>query len=386
MSAPTGIRTAVEDPRGNRPDVLLLSMVVALSLFGLLMIYSVTRFDLERSDLLPTVSMERQMIFVTAGFIALFLFSRLDYREYRNFLPMIYAATVLLLLVVFLFDPIKGARRWIPIGVFNLQPAEFAKIVAIMGSAQLLQHVGEGQRLEWRMIGRTGALMALPTALVFMQPDLGTAMVFPFVWLVMLAAAGLNWKQFTTLIVGGAGTVIAMFRFGLLRQHQLERIQVFLDPTIDPQGMGYTLRQSKLAIGSGQLFGKGLFEGTQTNLSYVPEQETDFIFTAVGEQLGFIGGVLVIAAFLVLVWRLVVIAALARDRFGTLLVVGITGMIMFHVFVNIGMTIGIAPVTGLPLPFLSQGGSFFMAMAIAAGIANSVYLRRSPVPGEPFMR
>jgi rod shape determining protein RodA len=386
VSATAGIRTAVEDRRSNRPDVLLLSMVVGLSLFGLLMIYSVTRFDLERSDQLPTISMERQMIFVTAGFIALFLFSRIDYREYRNFLPMIFGAIVLLLLAVFLFDPIKGARRWIPFGVFNFQPAEFAKIVGIMAAAQLLQHVGEGERLEWRTIGKSGVLVGIPMMLVFLQPDLGTTMVFPFIWLVMLAAAGLNWKQFTTLVVGGVTAVVAMFQFGLLREHQLERIQVFLDPTIDPQGIGYTLRQSKLAIGSGQLFGKGLFEGTQTNLAYVPEQETDFIFTAVGEQFGFIGGVIVIAAFLFLMWRLVVIAALARDRYGTLLVVGIAAMIMFHVFVNIGMTIGIAPVTGLPLPFLSQGGSFFMAMAVAAGIANSVYLRRSPVPGEPFMR
>jgi rod shape determining protein RodA len=164
----------------------------------------------------------------------------------------------------------------------------------------------------------------------------------------------------------------------------MDRIAVFIDPSIDPQGIGFQLRQSKLAIGSGQLFGKGLFEGTQTNFSYVPDQETDFIFTAVGEQLGFVGGIVVLALFALIVWRLIMIALVARDRFGSLLAAGIAAMVVFHVFVNIGMTIGIAPVTGLPLPFLSMGGSFYLAMSIAFGICNSVYLRRTPVPGERY--
>ena len=163
----------------------------------------------------------------------------------------------------------------------------------------------------------------------------------------------------------------------------MDRIQVLFGLTTDPQGVGYQLRQSKSAIGSGQLFGKGLFEeGTLTAFEYVPEQETDFIFTAVAEQLGFVGGILVLAAFAVIVWRLLVISGNARDRFGALIAAGIAAMIMFHVIVNVGMTVGIMPVTGLPLPFLSQGGSFYMAMTLALGIANSVWLMRTPVPGE----
>jgi rod shape determining protein RodA len=162
----------------------------------------------------------------------------------------------------------------------------------------------------------------------------------------------------------------------------MNRIEILFNPTIDPQGIGYNLAQSKLAIGSGQLFGSGLFAGTQTNFEYVPEQETDFIFTAVGEQLGFVGGLLVLVAFAVIIWRLLVIADNARDRFGALIAVGIAAMMMFHVFVNVGMTIGIMPVTGLPLPFLSQGGSFYLAMTLALGIANSIWLMRTPVPGE----
>ena len=372
--------TAVTDRRGNRPDSILLSMVLLLSGFGLLMIYSATRFGLERAEQIPTGTMERQMIFVTAGLIAIGVFSFIDYREYRNFLPMIYGAIVLLLLAVFLFPEVNGAQRWIPIPLFNLQPAEFTKPVVIITMAYVLSQGADPDRVRWRQIFQILVLAGFPAALILLEPDLGTTLTIPFMMLVMLFAAGANWKQLATLVGSGVVAVAAAFRFDLLQDHQERRIMVFLNPELDPQGMGFQLRQSKLAIGSGQLTGKGLFEGTQTNLAYVPEAETDFIFTAVGEQLGFVGGVILVAAFLVLIWRLLVIAAHARDRFGSLIAVGIAGMLVFHVFVNIGMTVGIAPVTGLPLPFLSLGGSFYLAMAMSIGIANSIWLRRSPVP------
>ncbi|MDH3249536.1 MAG: rod shape-determining protein RodA [Acidimicrobiia bacterium] len=372
--------TAVSDRRGNRPDSILLSMVLLLSGFGLLMIYSATRFGLERAEQIPTGTMERQMIFVTAGLIAIGMFSFIDYREYRNFLPVIYGAIILMLLAVFLFPEVNGAQRWIPIPLFNLQPAEFTKPVVIVAMAYVLSQGADPDRVRWRQILQILVLAGLPAALILLEPDLGTTLTIPFVMLVMLFAAGANWKQLTTLIGSGIVAVAAAFRFDLLQDHQERRIRVFLDPDVDPQGMGFQLRQSKLAIGSGQLTGKGLFEGTQTNLAYVPEAETDFIFTAVGEQLGFVGGVILVTAFLVLIWRLLVIAAHARDRFGSLIAVGISGMLVFHVFVNIGMTVGIAPVTGLPLPFLSLGGSFYLAMAMSIGIANSIWLKRSPVP------
>jgi rod shape determining protein RodA len=199
----------------------------------------------------------------------------------------------------------------------------------------------------------------------------------------MLFVAGANWRQMAALFTGAALLVIAVFRFDLLSEYQMNRIEVLFRPGIDPQGIGYQLRQSKAAIGSGQLFGKGLFaEDSFTTFQYVPEQETDFIFTAVAEQLGLIGGLLVILAFVIIVWRLLIISTNARDRYGALIAAGIAAMIVFHVFVNIGMTIGIMPVTGLPLPFLSQGGSFYMAMTLSLGIANSVWLLRTPVPGE----
>ena len=374
--------TAVSDRKGNRPDTILITVMMLLSGFGLVMIYSATRFNLERAEQIPTGTMERQMIFVTAGMIVLAIFSWIDYREYKSFLPLIYGVIIVLLVAVFLFEEVNGAQRWIPIPLFNLQPAEFAKPITIITLAYVLGQGSEQETLRWKRLLQAVAIAALPAALIVLEPDLGTTLTIPFVLLIMLFASGASWKQLSSLVFTGILAVVAAFRFDLLADHQQNRISVFLDPSIDPQGLGFQLRQSKLAIGSGQLTGKGLFQGTQTNLAYVPEAETDFIFTAVGEQLGFIGGVIVIAAFLVLIWRLLVIAAHSRDRFGSLIAVGIAAMMVFHVFVNVGMTVGIAPVTGLPLPFLSLGGSFYLAMAVSVGIANSIWLRRSPVPGE----
>jgi rod shape determining protein RodA len=373
------IREVAVVRRGNRSDKILMGTMVVLSGFGLLMIYSATKNN-------GSFSMERQMIFVAAGILLYFIVSNIDYREYRSWVPIAWGVVLVLLLVVFLFDPIENVQRWIPLGFFNLQPAEFAKVIVIVALASLLapQLRGEMERppLTWDKIGKSLLIVAIPGYLILKEPDLGTALVFGFVLYVMLFAAGGTWRQMLTLGVAGVVGGIAVWRLQLLEDYQIDRIRVLFDPTVDPLGDGYNLIQSKLAIGSGQLFGSGLFQGTQTNFEYVPEQETDFIFTAVGEQLGFIGGILVIVAFAVIIWRLLVISVNARDRFGALIAVGIAAMVMFHAFVNIGMTIGIMPITGLPLPFLSQGGSFFISMTLALGIANSIWLMRTPVPGE----
>jgi rod shape determining protein RodA len=377
--------TTIIERRRNRPDAVLLGSVVALSSFGLLMIYAATRQALEQTNQTPTFDMERQMIFFTAGLILMFLFTALDYRELRNYYPLIYGTIIVLLGSVFLFRPINGARSWIPLGgFFNLQPSEFAKIAIIIGVASVLSQSRTEGRLEWRTVLFVTGFVALPSAMVLMQPDLGTTMVLPIVLVAMMFAAGLSWKQLTWIVTVGAGVLGTAWqnRNAFLHEHQLNRILVFINPELDPQGIGFQLKQSKLAIGSGQLFGKGLFTGTQT---VVPEQQNDFIFSVIGEQFGFIGGILVLAVFLIIVWRLFVIASNSRDRFGSLVAVGIAAMIGFHVFVNIGMTVGVAPVTGLPLPFISQGGSFYLAMAMSIGIANSVWMRRSPVPGETYI-
>jgi rod shape determining protein RodA len=386
MTVLSRIREVAVVRRGNKSDRILFGTVLALSGLGLLMIYSATRSG-------GTFSMERQMIFVAAGLIIYMVFSNIDYREYRGIIPMIAVVILILLFAVFLFEPVSDAgvgraQRWIPLGgFFALQPSEFAKVAVILALASLLAPSLRDENvqrvLSWRKLGLALLIVAVPGALIYRQPDLGTALVFFFVLLVMLFAGGATWRQMVALLGGGAVATVVVLRLGLLSDYQMNRLECLVRPEFDPQDLCYQLAQSKAAIGSGLWFGKGLFqEGTLTHFEYVPEQQTDFIFTAVGEQLGLLGGLLVLAAFAIITWRLLVIAANSRDRFGALIAVGIAAMVMFHVFVNIGMTIGIMPVTGVPLPFLSQGGSFYMAMAMALGIANSVWLMRTPVPTE----
>lgn len=376
------IREVTVVRRNNRTDWILVGTMLLLSGFGLLMIYSATRDT-------GTFSMERQMIFVTAGLLIFAITSNIDYREYRGMVAVASIVILVLLGAVFFFPPVENVNRWIPLGPFNLQPAEFAKVVVIVALAALLappaprDEMTTPRVLTWRRMVEASVVVAIPGYLILRQPDLGTAMVFSFILVVMIFMSGATWRQMTTVLVTGVVAVVAILEFHLLSPYQMDRIEVLVDQDIDPQGIGYQLNQSKSAIGSGQLFGKGLFaEDSFTAFQYVPEQQNDFIFTAVAEQLGLVGGLLVLLAFAVVVWRLLVIAANARDRFGALVATGIAAMIMFHVFVNIGMTIGIMPVTGLPLPFISQGGSFYMAMSLSLGIANSIWLMRTPVPGE----
>lgn len=383
MTVLSRIREVAVVRRGNRTDRVLVAAVFALSAIGLLMIYSATRSG-------GTFTMERQMIFVAAGLIMFLVFSNIDYREYRVMLPVISVVTMVLLVAVFFFEPVADdgvgrAQRWIPLGFFNLQPSEFAKVVVIIALASLLAPAARGEdeprKLTWRKIGLALLVVGIPGAIIYRQPDLGTALVFGFILLVLIFAAGASWRQMLAL-VGAVGLgVVAVLQLGLLSEYQLERLQCLVNPASDPLDICYQLGQSMRAIASGQFFGTGfLTDGSMTAFEYIPEQQTDFIFTAVAEQFGLLGGLVVLALFSVLVWRLLVIATHARDRFGALIAVGTAAMIMFHVFVNIGMTIGIMPVTGIPLPFLSQGGSFYMAMALALGIANSVWLMRTPVP------
>jgi rod shape determining protein RodA len=380
MAVLSRLREVAVNRGRNKSDRIMFGTMLALSGFGLLMIYSATSSA-------GSVGMERQMIFVAAGLTVYAIISNVDYRELKNLIPIVSIVVLFGLFAVYLFEPINGAQRWIPLGFFKLQPAEFAKVVVILLLAAVLapsNREGVGLRqITWPTVFRAILIVALPAALVLFEPDLGTTLVFGFILFVMLFVAGATWRQMLALTAAAAMGVVVTLQQGWLARYQLDRIRVLFDPMIDPQGIGYNIQQSRYAVGSGQLFGRGLFaEGTQTSFEYVPEQETDFIFTAVAEQLGFVGGVLVVAAFAVIIWRLLVIAANARDRFGALIATGLAALMVFHVFVNVGMTIGIMPVTGIPLPFLSAGGSFYLAMTLALGVANSVWLLRTPVPGE----
>lgn len=376
---------AISDRRRPTPDLILFIAMVALSAFGVLMVYSASRSKLESLGLDPTSEMVDQAIFAAVGLVFFFVASFIDYREWRNVAPLIYLATLIVLGAVFLFEPVANAQRWIPIGSYQLQPAEFAKVAMILILASVLVPAKE-EGMSWRRLIQTIVIVSIPAVLIYLEPDLGTMLVFAFITLVMLFIGGTTLRQLAVLLAAAGAGLLAIWKLELLRDYQIERLQSVFNPSAaDPLGAAYNRIQSEIAIGSGGFFGKGLFLGTQTNLDYVPAQTTDFIFTAVGEQLGFVGGALVLLVYAVIMWRLVVIAVNARDRFGVLVVAGVAAMFAFHIYVNIGMTVGIAPVTGLPLPFMSAGGSTLVTMSIALGVANSVWLRRSPVPGETYI-
>ena len=365
----------------SRPDLALVGAVVALSGFGLLMIYSATRSALLRRELLPSASTERQLIFMLIGLAAMITLSYIDYRDYRFAAPVFYVICLGGLAAAFLFEPVNGVRRWINLGPINIQPAEFTKLAVVMVLASLF--AGDDEReaaeLAWKKVFYALGLSVVPMAMIFLQPDLGTMMTYPALLIVMLFVAGATRAQMATLFFGGVAVLGVVWRMGLLAGHQVDRLRVFIDPQLDPQGLGWSIRQARLAISSGQFSGQGLFEGAITNQGLVPEQESDFIFTAVGEQLGFVGGLVVLLGFCFVLWRLLRIAATAPDHYGELVATGVAAIVMFHVFISVGMTLGLVPITGLPLPFLSQGGSFYVTLTAGIGICLSMWRRRTNV-------
>lgn len=357
-------------------DPTLLFTTLALAAFGSLMVYSATAGKLERAGVDPATFLKRQLVFVVAGAVILIGVSLFDYRYFRGFAPVIYGFTIVSLLAVLSFgDTVAGAKRWITFGFFNMQPSELAKIAVIMAVAALLaERKGD---LRARDVAIVCAAVGLPAGLIFLQPDLGTMMVFLFLIAGLLLLGGAKIRHFTMLGLIAIVSIFAVFQAGLVKEYQVDRLTAFLDSTPDQRSEGYNLIQSKIAIASGGLRGRGLqAENTQTSLEYVPEQHTDFIFTAVGEQLGFMGSATVLGLFAFLIWRALRIAAMSRDMFGTLLAGGIAALWAFQVFVNVGMTMGMMPITGIPLPFLSYGGTSLITNFIAVGLLLNVHMRR----------
>jgi rod shape determining protein RodA len=380
MTAPAGLQIRPQTERG-RPDYVMILIIAGLTALGLIMIFSASAPRLEAEGLSRSSQMVRQGIFVLIGAVVFLVASSISDRNWRLLTPWVYGATLVLLLAV--LSPVgalrQGAQRWISLGLFDLQPSEVAKPAVILAIAALLAPAAEN-KMKWSRILKTFGLVTLPAILIFLQPDLGTMLVFGFVTIVMLFMAGTTARQIALLAIGAVIALVLAIELDILAEYQLDRLTGFLNPGEQTLSINYNQNQSQIAIGSGGLFGQGLFEAPQTNLAFVPSQTTDFIFTAVGEQLGFMGGAIVIGAFTILVWRTLIIAAAARDRFGQLVAVGVGAMIAFHVFVNIGMTVGLLPVTGLPLPFLSFGGSFYLSMMMALGIVHSTWVHRSRVP------
>jgi rod shape determining protein RodA len=269
-----------------------------------------------------------------------------------------------------------GATRWINLGFFQFQPSEFAKIILIIVLAKYFSdHYDQMDRPRYLLISLGYALV--PIALVLTQPDLGTALVLGVIWLVMAVVSRVRLVHLGAMVLAGLAAIPLVVPH--LKPYQRARIETFLNPTADPLHSGYNVVQSTIAVGSGQVFGRGLAAGSQSQLNFLPSQHTDFIFAVLGEKMGFIGGMLVILLFTALLLRAIVIAARASDRFGLLLATGVTAMLLFHVFVNIGMNIGLLPVTGIPLPFISYGGTSLLVSMLALGLLESVAVRRRKI-------
>ncbi|RLE15921.1 MAG: rod shape-determining protein RodA [Actinobacteria bacterium] len=376
---PTSVRMKDEP---FKPDLVLVLTYLAISAIGLLMVYSATAPGLEASGKDPAAELRSQAIFVVIGFIIFGVVSTIDLVELRGFAGPIYIAAVVPLILVLtpLGESERMAQRWLPLGPIQFQPSEFAKIAVILMVASLL--AAAEVPLKWNTVARILVVVGIPAALIFRQPDLGTTLVFVFVVLVMLFVGGSTMRQLGFLFVAAVVGTVGVFQLNIIKAYQITRLTAFIDPDSHSLDATYNQVQSEIAIGSGGLFGKGLFEGSQTNLQFVPVQSSDFIFTAVGEQFGFIGSAIVISLFGILLFRLLIIAGSARSRFAFLVTIGIAAMLAFHIFVNIGMTVRIMPVTGLPLPFMSAGGTVFVALSASLGLAHSAWIRRNSPVGE----
>ena len=354
-------------------DVTLVIAILAIVGLGLLMIYSATQ---HRPGFGRTYFVERQAIFTVIGIGVMVLVAGTDYRVFRDFAPAIYVVCLLALALVLtpLGSNRRGTQAWFQLGPFQLQPSELAKVALIVClSAYVSAHRGE---LDGRRMITVLVLAAVPMALIQAQPDLGTNLVFASILMGTLLVAGARPRHMAGLVLAGVLAVVAVFQLGVVKEYQRDRLGAFIDPESDTLRSAYSLRQSTIAIANGGLLGKGLFKGTQTKLAYVPEQHTDFIFTVVGEELGLVGSALLLVLFALVVWRTWRAAALAKDLSGTLICVGVLAMLVFQIFENLGMTMGIMPITGIPLPFMSYGGSSSLATFAAMGLVLNVHMRR----------
>jgi rod shape determining protein RodA len=364
-----------ESSAARHLDPTLIVTAVLLAIYGLFMVYSATHQSLQSLGEDPGFYLKKQIAFLMLGLIATIIAVSFDYRLVKVYAGIAYAVMLFILLVVLtpIGEETAGAQRWITILGFQFQPSEFAKLTLVAALAAYLSELRE-VRLEhvWRAAG----IAAAPMALIFLQPDVGTTMVFAAVLISLLVVAGARTRHILILVGVAIFLGIVAFNLGIVKDYQIDRLTSFLDPEADPLRAGYNRAQAEIAIGGGGLFGKGYLNGTQTNLDFVPEQHTDFVFTVVGEELGFVGAILLLALFAVLLWRGFRTALMSRDTFGTYLVTGIVAMVAFQAFVNVGMTMGIMPVTGIPLPLVSYGGTSMITNFLAVGLLLNVHMRR----------
>ncbi|WP_327323595.1 rod shape-determining protein RodA [Streptomyces sp. NBC_01210] len=366
----------------RRLDWPMLFSALALSFVGALLVWSATRGRTELNQGDPYYFLFRHALNTGIGFALMVGTIWLGHRTLRGAVPVLYGLSVLLVLLVLtpLGATINGAHAWIVIGGgFSLQPSEFVKITIILGMAMMLAaRVDAGDLLhpDHRTVAKSLGLAALPMAIVMLMPDLGSVMVMAVIVLGVLLASGASNRWILGLIATGAIGAVLVTALGLLDEYQINRFAAFANPELDPAGVGYNTNQARIAIGSGGLTGTGLFKGSQTTGQFVPEQQTDFVFTVAGEELGFLGAGLILLLLGVVLWRACRIARETTELYGTIVAAGIIAWFAFQAFENIGMTLGIMPVAGLPLPFVSYGGTSMFAVWIAIGLLQSIRVQR----------
>lgn len=364
-------------------DIPLILAVLGLILLGLFVIYSASASRLLNLNADPFHYVKRQAIAALVGFMGLIVVLSIDYRAWRRWTKIGYLVTVLALAVILITGKIaQGSQRWFSLGGFNIQPSELAKLVMIVVLAHLME---KQSNIEGRKIFLPFVIIGVPMALVFHQPDLGTAMVFVGIVFAMTYIGGGDLRHLGIIAAVGIAAALAAILLSyyevikIIKPYQLRRLLIFLDPYSDPTGDGWNVIQSMIAIGSGGFFGKGYLNGTQGQLYFLPANHTDFIFSVAAEEFGFVGASAILLLYAFFIWRGIKIAINAKDRFGSLLAVGCISYFVCHLVINIGMTMGIMPITGLPLPFLTYGGSTLLTSLLAVGILLNVGLRRQKI-------
>ncbi|MFF8989863.1 rod shape-determining protein RodA [Streptomyces sp. NPDC014983] len=374
-------RLFARDSLTRRLDWPILLAAIALSLMGSLLVFSATRNRTEINQGDPYFFLERHLMNLGIGFALMIGTLWLGHRTLRNAVPILYGASILLALVVLtpLGATINGQRNWIVIGGFSIQPAEFLKVAIILGMAMLLSarvDAGDKPYPDHRTVAQALGLAAVPCMILLLMPDLGSVLAMVAIILGVLLASGSSNRWVFGLLAAGVIGCVAIWQLHILDQYQINRFAAFANPDLDPAGVGYNTNQARIAIGSGGLTGAGLFHGSQTTGQFVPEQQTDFVFTVAGEELGFLGAGFIIFLIGVILWRACRIARDSTELYGTIVAAGIVTWFAFQAFENIGMTLGIMPVTGLPLPFVSYGGSSMFAVWVAVGLLQSIKVQR----------
>jgi rod shape determining protein RodA len=359
-------------------DPLLLLVTGILVVTGFFLLYSATNQTLKQDHLDPFLRVNKQVLTAAIGLVLMLVTASFDYRFVKVYAGFIYAGVVVALFLVrvpFLGSTAAGAQRWFEVAGFQITPSEFAKLGLIVMLAASLSELKRDMPTVQDLI-RLCVVALVPLLLVFTQPDIGTSIVMVAIAAAMFLVAGVRGRHLAALVVVCIVLIAAGFQLGVIKDYQLDRLRAFIDRENTPADVRYNLDQAEIAVGSGRLFGQGYLQGRQTTLDYVPEQHTDFIFTVVGEEFGFVGAVFVLTLYALLLWRAIRIAFLSKDAFGTYLATGVAAMFALQMFVNIGMVIGIMPITGVPLPFLSYGGSSMLASFIGVGILLNVHMRR----------